>query len=172
MFTTKLGEVYLGRHPIQWVPGALTPGEERLGSEADHSPPSSAEVKNAWYYTSTPQYVLKSWCLIKQETVLMELCLVKHRDNSASHGGVRPRNDSYNSFIRQVTVRSDRWSWEADYRSGGRESPFPLWNPKVHYYFHKSPSLDITSSQMHPLHDLTSSLRSTFLFSSCACIGL
>jgi hypothetical protein len=27
------------------------------GLEADHSPPSSAEVKNAWSYTSTPQYV-------------------------------------------------------------------------------------------------------------------
>jgi hypothetical protein len=24
------------------------------GREADHSPPSSAEVKNAWSYTSTP----------------------------------------------------------------------------------------------------------------------
>jgi hypothetical protein len=27
-------------------------------SEADHSPPSSAEVKNAWSYTSTP---MSSW---------------------------------------------------------------------------------------------------------------
>jgi len=25
--------------------------------EADHSPQSSAEVKNAWGYTSNPQYV-------------------------------------------------------------------------------------------------------------------
>jgi len=24
--------------------------------EADHSPPSSVEVKNVWSYTSTPQY--------------------------------------------------------------------------------------------------------------------
>jgi hypothetical protein len=39
------------------------------GSEADHSPPSSAEVKNEWNYTSTPQYVFMVWCL------------VKHRDN-------------------------------------------------------------------------------------------
>jgi hypothetical protein len=28
-----------------------------LGHEADHSPPSSAEVKNAWLSTCTPQYV-------------------------------------------------------------------------------------------------------------------
>jgi hypothetical protein len=37
--------------PIQWVPGALSPGRE-----ADHSPPSSAEVKETWIYTSTPPY--------------------------------------------------------------------------------------------------------------------
>jgi hypothetical protein len=31
--------------PIQWVPGALSLGIMRPGREADHSPPSSAEVK-------------------------------------------------------------------------------------------------------------------------------
>jgi hypothetical protein len=31
--------------PIQWVPGALSLGVERPGREADHSPPSSADVK-------------------------------------------------------------------------------------------------------------------------------
>jgi hypothetical protein len=31
--------------PIQWVPGALSLGVKRLGREADHSPRSSAEVK-------------------------------------------------------------------------------------------------------------------------------
>jgi hypothetical protein len=32
--------------PIQWVPGALSLGIKWLGREADHSPPTSAEVKN------------------------------------------------------------------------------------------------------------------------------
>jgi hypothetical protein len=32
--------------PIRWVPGAPPPGIKRQGHEADHSPPSSAEVKN------------------------------------------------------------------------------------------------------------------------------
>jgi hypothetical protein len=32
--------------PIQSVPGTLTPRVERTGREADHSPPSIAEVKN------------------------------------------------------------------------------------------------------------------------------
>jgi hypothetical protein len=39
---------------IQWVTRALSPGVKRPWREADHSPPSSAEVKNAWSYTSTP----------------------------------------------------------------------------------------------------------------------
>jgi hypothetical protein len=30
---------------IQWVPGSLSLGVKRPGREADHSPPSSAEVK-------------------------------------------------------------------------------------------------------------------------------
>jgi hypothetical protein len=38
--------------PIQWVPGALSPGGKAVG--ADHSPPASAEVKKMWIYTSTP----------------------------------------------------------------------------------------------------------------------
>jgi hypothetical protein len=31
--------------PIQWVPGALSMGVKWLGHEANHSPPSSAKVK-------------------------------------------------------------------------------------------------------------------------------
>jgi hypothetical protein len=40
--------------PTQRVTGALSLGVKRPGREADHSPPSSADVKNAWRYTSTP----------------------------------------------------------------------------------------------------------------------
>jgi hypothetical protein len=42
--------------PIQWVPRALSLGVKRPGSEADHSPPASAEVKKMWTYTSIPPY--------------------------------------------------------------------------------------------------------------------
>jgi hypothetical protein len=59
---TALGPTQL---PILWVPGALSLGVELLGSESDHSPPSSAEVKE-WSYTSTPQYAFMAWCLVKQ----------------------------------------------------------------------------------------------------------
>jgi hypothetical protein len=41
------------------------PGVQRPGREADHSPPCSSEVKNAWSYTSTPPVrlhgVVLSW---------------------------------------------------------------------------------------------------------------
>jgi hypothetical protein len=59
--------------PIQWVPGALSLGVKRPGHEADHSPLSSAEVKNEWRYIFTPQYVFMAWCL------------VKYRDNFTLH---------------------------------------------------------------------------------------
>jgi hypothetical protein len=53
------------QHPIQRVPGVVSVGIKRPAREADHSPPSSAEVKNAWSYTSTPQYVFMTWYLVK-----------------------------------------------------------------------------------------------------------
>jgi hypothetical protein len=40
--------------PIQRVPETLSPGVKWPGREADHSPPTSAEVKKMWVYTSTP----------------------------------------------------------------------------------------------------------------------
>jgi hypothetical protein len=56
--------------PVQWVPGAIFLGVKRPGSKADHSPPSSAEVKNVWSYKSTPP--------IRLNGVVLKL---KHRDN-------------------------------------------------------------------------------------------
>jgi hypothetical protein len=51
--------------PIQWVLRALSPRVKRPGRETDRPPPSSAEVKNAWRYTSIPQYVFMAWSLVK-----------------------------------------------------------------------------------------------------------
>jgi hypothetical protein len=53
---TKASSPALGptQPPIQWVPGnSFLGGKERPGRAVDHSPPSNAEVKNAWSYTST-----------------------------------------------------------------------------------------------------------------------
>jgi hypothetical protein len=56
--------------PIQCVQGALSLGVKRPGREADHSPPSSAEVKESvelyLHYPNTP-----SWCGAQ----------LQHRDN-------------------------------------------------------------------------------------------
>jgi hypothetical protein len=47
--------------PVQWVPGALCLGVKWLACEADHSPPSSAEVKECVeLYLYTPD--TPSWC--------------------------------------------------------------------------------------------------------------
>jgi hypothetical protein len=45
---------------IQWVPVALSPGVKLSAGETDHSPPTSAEVKNGGANTSAPQYVFMS----------------------------------------------------------------------------------------------------------------
>jgi hypothetical protein len=37
--------------------GGLFPGGKGPRRETDHSPSTSAEVKNTWIYTSTPPYV-------------------------------------------------------------------------------------------------------------------
>jgi hypothetical protein len=51
--------------PIQWVSWVLPGGVKLPSCEADHPPPPSAEVKNAWSYSSTPPCVFMAWCLVK-----------------------------------------------------------------------------------------------------------
>jgi hypothetical protein len=46
----------------QWM-SSFT-GPER---EADHSPPSSSEVKNAWSISPLPQYAFMMWCSVKAQ---------------------------------------------------------------------------------------------------------
>jgi len=54
--------------PIQWVPPrAPFLGVKQPVHEADHLPPSSAEVKNALIYTSTPQYAFMAWCSVEAQ---------------------------------------------------------------------------------------------------------
>jgi hypothetical protein len=48
-----------GVHPTSYkmgIGGSFL-GVKQQGREADHSPPTSAEVKKMWIYTSTPTYV-------------------------------------------------------------------------------------------------------------------
>jgi hypothetical protein len=78
--------------PIQWVPGALSLEVKQPGREADHSPPSSAKVKNAWSYTPLPQYVFMAWCL------------VKHRDKFTFYLNVGDHDPYSYKIIVRITV--------------------------------------------------------------------
>jgi hypothetical protein len=69
MSRTALGPT---QPPIQWVLGALSLEVNLHGHEADHSPPSSAKVKKAWSYTSTPPIRLHGMVLSLKK---------RHRDN-------------------------------------------------------------------------------------------
>lgn len=46
--------------PIQWVPEAVSPGLKRLMPEANHSPPSTAEIKNGWNYRESQKCVAEA----------------------------------------------------------------------------------------------------------------
>jgi hypothetical protein len=61
--------------PIHRTQKALYPVVKGPGREADHSPPSSAEVKNAWSCTSTHPYVF----------MVLYLHVLESRDNSKGH---------------------------------------------------------------------------------------
>jgi hypothetical protein len=50
--------------PVQWVL-AFFLGVRRPGHEVYQSPLCRGEVKNAWNYTSTPQYFFMMWYLVK-----------------------------------------------------------------------------------------------------------
>jgi hypothetical protein len=62
--------------PIKWVPGLLSVGVKWPGREADHTPPSSAEV-SAWSYTSTPQSVFITWYFVKHRDFTFYLYIAK-----------------------------------------------------------------------------------------------
>jgi hypothetical protein len=59
-------------------------GVNRPGREADHSPPTCAEVKKTWIYTSTLTYVFMAQCLVKYRDnfiFVSECNLFNSRDN-------------------------------------------------------------------------------------------
>jgi hypothetical protein len=77
--------------PIQRVPGVKRPGRE-----ADHSRPSSAEVKNEWSYIYTPQHVFMPRCLVKPSDTFIVRVL---RDPFVTH-----RERWWISILKQATT--------------------------------------------------------------------
>jgi len=72
-----------GAHPC--VPGVLSLGIKRPGCEADRSPPSNADVKNAWSYSITPPIRLHDEVLSQLSKAQVSRrgaqLQKKHRDN-------------------------------------------------------------------------------------------
>jgi hypothetical protein len=66
--------------PVQWVRGALSLGTKRPGCEADLS---SAEVKNAWRFTSTTPIRLHGVVLRKHSDCVT--ILVKYKIGSVEY---------------------------------------------------------------------------------------
>jgi hypothetical protein len=105
--------------PIQWVPGALSLGVKQPVCEPDHSPPSSAEVKNEWSYTSTPQYTFIAWCSVKAQRQLLPLPLLfttkgcpTHRHTALEVAGVHDQHrisSSCRHFVAELNSRPSRW---------------------------------------------------------------
>jgi hypothetical protein len=62
LFSALLLDQFWGP-PIQWVPGALSPGVKWPGREANHWIQASAWIKNLWNYISTG--ISTSWSLIQ-----------------------------------------------------------------------------------------------------------
>jgi hypothetical protein len=50
--TTFISALWLTHLAVQWAPGLFL-GLKRPEREANHSPPSSVDINNAWSYTST-----------------------------------------------------------------------------------------------------------------------
>jgi hypothetical protein len=55
-----------GVHPASYPMDTVSLGVKRPGREAEHSPPSSAEVKKGAPINSIPPYVFTAWYLIKR----------------------------------------------------------------------------------------------------------
>jgi hypothetical protein len=62
-----------GAHPAScsWDTVGSFPRVKQLGHKTDCSPPSSAEVKNVWSYTSIPQYTFMVWCFFIKQLICL-----------------------------------------------------------------------------------------------------
>jgi len=65
-FPAGAGNFFSLLHPVQTGSRAHPVGTAGSfpGGKADHSTPSSVQVKNMCSYTFTRQYVLMAWCLV------------------------------------------------------------------------------------------------------------
>jgi hypothetical protein len=120
--------------PIQWVPMAISPGVKRPRREVDHITPTSAEVKNAWIYTSTSPhvfgqlYVSKFCSFMKGKVVTAQLVGVWTRQSTTAyenHLSLNMRGINYS-----LAHASTHWTTESIFQS----DPMHVsgWNTALH----------------------------------------
>jgi hypothetical protein len=87
--------------PIQSVQAALFLGVTRPGREADHSPSSSANVKNVWSYTSIPLIRLHGVVLSKerQTTCLYNVYKAEGKNILPKDGGSTVLRKPYIPYV-------------------------------------------------------------------------
>jgi len=78
--TASTLDLWPTQSPIQYVPWTFSPEVKRPEREADHSPPSSAEIKNVWSYISPLSISLHGLVLNEKTDLFTAWYLVKHRD--------------------------------------------------------------------------------------------
>jgi hypothetical protein len=82
----------------------LSMGIKRRGHKTHHSPPSSAEVKNAWNCTSTPPYAFMTWCLVKKEIHFHGVVLKLHKRTTLT------TNNKIGTESREIIVSSQMYT--------------------------------------------------------------
>jgi hypothetical protein len=94
-------------HPASCTMGTESfPGVKRPGCGVDHTPPTSAKVKNAWSYTSTPTYALTVWyfIIIRQHLrptyqLLSDRVVVSNFTGNVHHVNDNDNDDDINNNI-------------------------------------------------------------------------
>ena len=89
--------------PVQWILEVKRPG-----CEAEHSPPSDAEVKNSWSYTSSPTYICivhGQFCLIRgQVHVKYKLVLMRFAAKNKITNHFLPKIVPYSVMVVSVQL--------------------------------------------------------------------
>jgi hypothetical protein len=166
-----------------WGPPSLLSkvyqGVQRPGREADHSPPSSVEVRNAWSDTSTSQYVFMECCLVKHRDnftlslllplsilfLLRQLCFPSTVLSVACFYNLPQYCSNFCYLANEPASHPTDWPanktnskgqipfWEASSHSHIQEIPHLLCNQKVHYFVHKNLPVVPVLSQMYPVNN-------------------
>jgi hypothetical protein len=91
---------------IQSVEGILLPRVKRPRYEADPSPPSSAEVKNAWSYTSLVKHSDNFTFILPNLYGENKLTIVQNRSNSVQFSVVVQVPTTLNLLYRKLNYRT------------------------------------------------------------------